>query len=142
MSKFGCRMIGWVHAIKSMRFSDFLKISYWGNSYSLSGDSSSVRFYLWWRNIVLKREKVYKCFVQDWRSSYKKEVAAPDNYLLWKKSFYKKVAASSSCSHEFHYNCCSGNIVASIISLFRGDWCSVMHWKKVCWPDWITAQYG
>ena len=35
--------------------------------HSLSGDNNLVPFHLWWRQIVLKSEKVYKCFVQDCR---------------------------------------------------------------------------
>ena len=36
--------------------------------HSLSGDNNLVPFHLWWRQIVLKSAKVYKCFVQDCRS--------------------------------------------------------------------------
>ena len=35
---------------------------------SLFGDNKLVPFQLWWREIVLKREKIYKCFVQDCNS--------------------------------------------------------------------------
>ena len=38
----------------------------WGNFlHSLSGDNNVVPFHLWWRETVLKREKVSKYFVQD-----------------------------------------------------------------------------
>ena len=33
--------------------------------HSLSGDNNLVPFHLLWREIVLKSEKVYQCFVQD-----------------------------------------------------------------------------
>ena len=33
--------------------------------HSISGDNNLVPFHLWWREIVLKNEKVSKCFVQD-----------------------------------------------------------------------------
>ena len=39
--------------------------------YSLFGDNNLVPFHLWWRETVLKREKGYKCFVQDCRLSFR-----------------------------------------------------------------------
>ena len=53
----------------------------------------------------------------------------------------KKVTASSGCSH-FIIIMGSGNIAASIISFFRGDWCSDIRWKKVRWPNWIAANFN
>ena len=38
--------------------------------HSFSADNNLLSFHLWWREIALKREKVYKCFVQDCRSAY------------------------------------------------------------------------
>ena len=63
------------------------------------------------------------------RTTHKKEVAAPEGIL--KKIYLRK----SSCFKRLlscHYNrCCSGNTVASIWSLFHGDWYYEVHWKKV-----------
>ena len=33
--------------------------------HSLFGDNDLVPFHIWWKEIVLKREKVWKCFVQN-----------------------------------------------------------------------------
>ena len=107
--------------------------------YSLSSDKNLVPFHLWWREILLKREKVFKLFVQNWRISYKKEVAAPENWVFWKKYFLLQ----NSCFKRllsFHYNrYWSGNIAALTISLSHGDWCSEIYWKKVRWRNWIAA---
>ena len=81
-SKFGYWVDGWVLAIKSKYFRDFPKIFYfpkvlrltsfgnlWRNSYIhflvIFTFTFLVPFNLWWREIVLKSEKVYNCFVQD-----------------------------------------------------------------------------
>lgn len=42
---------------------------------------------------------------------------------------------------SFWYNrCCSENIVAFIISLLHGDWCSETHWRKsVTKSEWLLA---
>ena len=60
----------WVLPIKSRHFRNFLEISQvfkilslklygnlWGNSY--------INFHFWWKQTVLKSEKVRKCFVED-----------------------------------------------------------------------------
>ena len=71
-SKFGFRVDDWVLTMKSKRFRDFIEISQFpkilsfksfGNS--LSGDYNLVPFHLWWKEIMLKSEKIYKYFVQD-----------------------------------------------------------------------------
>ena len=90
--------------------------------------------YLFWRKsssetvAVLKKYLYSRCsglekFILP-RSAYKNEVTAPGNWVFCKKSLCKNLS--------FHSNrCCSGNIAASIISLFHSDWCSEIRWKKV-----------
>ena len=69
------------------------------------------------------------------RSTYKKEVAAPDNLVFWKKSLFKNLS--------FHFNqCCPGNIVVLMISLFHCDWCPELCWKKVRLPNWIAVNFN
>ena len=72
--------------------------------------------------------------------------------IRWKYGILR----SGSCSRQlgimkksfcdnllFHYNqCCSGNIAASIVSLFHGDCCSEIRWKKVPWPNWIAGNFN
>ena len=69
------------------------------------------------------------------RSTYKKEIAAPDNQVFSKKSLCKSL--SFQCN-KF----CSGNIAASIKSLFHGEWSSEIRWKKLGWPNWIAANFN
>ena len=73
ISKFGFCAASWVLAIRSKHFRDFLEISYFLKivwhlvrqlMHSLFGDNNMLSFYLWWRQISLKREKIYKLFVQ------------------------------------------------------------------------------
>ena len=58
---------GWVLAMKSKYFMDFLKISEFPKILSLKSFSNlwGNSWHLWWRQIVLKSEKVCKYFVKD-----------------------------------------------------------------------------
>ena len=68
-SKFGFWVDGWVLSIKPKHFRDFLEVLSRSATreelvHSLSGDNNLVPHHLWWKQIVLKSEKVSKCFVQ------------------------------------------------------------------------------
>ena len=60
-------------------------------------------------------------------------------YELGYAKLSEKVAFSwISAPNKF----CSGNIAASIKSLFHGEWSSEIRWKKVRWPNWIAANFN
>ena len=75
----------WLLMINSKHFKNFVKISWlptihksyvvWQlvrhHVYLLSGDNNLVLFQLWWKEDVLKREKIYNYFVQDRRYAIK-----------------------------------------------------------------------
>ena len=69
-SKFGFWEDGWVLAIKSKHSRNFLEqlvIQQLVRQllHSPCGDNNLVPFHLWWSQIALESEKVWKCFVQD-----------------------------------------------------------------------------
>ena len=83
--KFGSRIADWVLAIKSKHFRNFIEFSWFFKILSLvvrqlvrqlvhafSGDNNLVSFHMWWKEIVLKPEKICKYFVQDCRIILKK----------------------------------------------------------------------
>ena len=75
-SQRGFWVVSWVLGTTSSKlFSDFLEIPWFPKIlslscsatmkqlvHSLSGVNNLIPFHLWWREIVLKREKLYKCF--------------------------------------------------------------------------------
>ena len=43
---------------------------------------------------------------------------------------------------RFSNSCSSKNIATLIRSLFHGDWCSEIHWKKVRCGNWMAANFN
>ena len=76
-SKFGFWVDGWVLVIRTQALQgfswNFLSRQQLVRQLvnSLSGYNNLVPLHLWWRQIVLKSEKVSTCFVQDCIASYK-----------------------------------------------------------------------
>ena len=96
--------------------------------------------YLFWRKCSSETVAVLKKYWSS-RSSWLENVLLSKSRCSKQLGILKK-NLSAKISH-FHYNqCCSGNIAASIISLFHDDWCSEIRWKKVHWQNWTAANFN